>query len=133
MTMMEMKMKYINPVLILRVLQGALAFVAMALGATVVNAFNTARSDIDAPAALAFFTFTSVFTMLLTVPYTIITPRYFPVLAHPMAMLSAEATTSILWLGGFAAVADLLRKNEIAVAAGRPAARGCVVVGVFEL
>ena len=126
-------MNYINPVLVLRVLQGVLAFIAMALGATAVNAFNTAKSSLDVPAGLAFFTFTTVFTLLLTVPYTIITPRYFPVLAHPMAMLSAEATTSILWLGGFAAVADLLRRNEIVVDAGRPAARGCVVVGVFEL
>lgn len=126
-------MMYINPVLILRILQGVLAFIAMALGATVVNAFNSAKSDIQVPAALAFFTFTAVFTMLLTVPYTLIAPRYFPLLAHPMAMLSAETTTSILWLGGFAAVADLLRKKEIVADAGRPSARGCVVVGVFEL
>lgn len=125
-------MKYINPVLILRILQGVIAFIAMALGATAVNAINTADSDIPVPAALAFFTFIAVFTMLLTVPYTLITPRYFPQLAHPMAMLSAEATTSVLWLGGFAAVADLLRKNEIVVDAARPAARGCVAVGVFE-
>ena len=126
-------MMYINPVLILRVLQGVLAFIAMALGATVANAFNTSKNNADVPTAIAFFTFTAVFTMLLTVPYTMIAPRYFPALAHPVAMLSAEATTAVLWLGGFASVADLLRKGEIVVDAGRPAATGCVVVGVFEL
>lgn len=122
----------LNPVLVVRVFQGILAFIAMATGATVANEFNILRPDIDVPAAIIFFIFTSVFTLLVSVPYTIIAPRYFPVAAHPYAMLSAESITSILWLSGFAVVADLLRKNEI-VPGGRPAARGSVVVGVFEL
>ncbi|RVX70380.1 hypothetical protein B0A52_05879 [Exophiala mesophila] len=121
----------INPVLVVRVFQGILAFIAMATGATIANEFNIIRPDVDVPPAVIFFIFTSVFTLLLSVPYTIIAPRYFPIAAHPYAMLSAESITSILWLSGFAVIADLLRKGAI-VSGGRPAARGSVVVGVFE-
>ncbi|KAI1615884.1 membrane-associating domain-containing protein [Exophiala viscosa] len=110
-----------NPILILRGLQGILAFVAMALGATA-----------SVPSAVIFFVFTAVFTLLVTVPYTILTPRYFPVLAYPPAMLAAEAITSVLWLAGFAAVAELLRRSNICEIGACASARGSVVVGVFE-
>lgn len=138
----------INPVLVLRILQGVLAFIAMALGATgmfffllhllclpliVANVLNTHTPPIDVPTAVVFFIFVAVFTLLVTVPYTILTPRYFPVLAHPMAMLFAETTTSLFWLGGFAAVADRMRKSNICDVGACPSARGSIVVGVFEL
>lgn len=94
--------------------------------------------DLTVPAGIVFFIFTAVFTLLVTVPYTIVVPRYFPspVIAHPHAMLVAETTTAIFWLAGFAAVADLLRRradllcDEVGACA---ATRGSVVVGVFEL
>ena len=122
----------INPVLVVRIFQGIFSFIAMAVGAAVANEFNVIRPDIDVPSGVVFFIFTSVFTLLISVPYTVIAPRYFPVAAHPYAMLSAESITSIFWLSGFAVIADLLRRNEI-VPDGRAAARGCVVVGFFEL
>ncbi|EXJ92144.1 hypothetical protein A1O3_00694 [Capronia epimyces CBS 606.96] len=123
---------FINQVLVLRVLQGVLAFIAMALGATVANVLNTDHPTIHVPSAVIFFIFTAVFTMLITVPYTILTPRYFPVLAYPYAMLAAEATTSLFWLGGFAAIADRMRKSNICEVGACASARGSVVVGVFE-
>ncbi|KAI1619568.1 membrane-associating domain-containing protein [Exophiala viscosa] len=121
-----------NPILILRGLQGILAFVAMALGATVANVLNTHHPAASVPSAVIFFAFTAVFTLLVTVPYTILTPRYFPVLAYPPAMLAAEAITSVLWLAGFAAVAELLRRSNICEIGACASARGSVVVGVFE-
>ncbi|EXJ76163.1 uncharacterized protein A1O5_00671 [Cladophialophora psammophila CBS 110553] len=124
---------FISPVLILRIVQGVLAFIAMALGATVANVLNTHTPALDVPAGVVFFIFTAVFTMLVTVPYTVLTPRYFPTLAHPFAMLAAEATTSIFWLAGFAAVADRLRQSNICELGACSSATGSVVVGVFEL
>ncbi|KAK4943657.1 hypothetical protein LTR10_016754 [Elasticomyces elasticus] len=104
----------------------------MALGATVANVLNTHHPEATVPAAVIFFVFTAVFTLLVTVPYTILTPRYFPVLAYPPAMLAAEAVTSVLWLAGFAAMADLLRRSNICEIGACASARGSVVVGVFE-
>jgi len=138
-----------NPVLVLRVLQGVLALIAMALGATgefwrsftlfanglrpVANVLNMHRPAVSVPTGVVFFVFTAVFTLLVTVPYTILTPRYFPVLAHPLAMLAAEAITSVFWLGGFAALADRLRKSDICEVGACASTRGSVVVGTFEL
>ncbi|OAG38710.1 hypothetical protein AYO21_07063 [Fonsecaea monophora] len=123
---------FLSPVLILRIVQGVLAFIAMALGATVANVLNTHRPALDVPAGVVFFIFIAVFTLLVTVPYTILTPRYFPVLAHPFAMLAAETTTSIFWLAGFAVMADRLRRADICEVGACASATGSVVVGVFE-
>ncbi|KIX09605.1 uncharacterized protein Z518_00685 [Rhinocladiella mackenziei CBS 650.93] len=124
---------FINPVLVLRVLQGVLAFIAMALGASVANVLNTHDPPVDVPGGVIFFVFTAVFTMLVTVPYTILTPRYFPILAHPYAMLAAESITCIFWLAGFAANANLVGKSSICDLGACEGARGSVVLGVFEL
>ncbi|KIW30050.1 uncharacterized protein PV07_05829 [Cladophialophora immunda] len=123
---------FLSPVLIVRIVQGVLAFIAMALGATVANVLNTHHPSLDVPAGVVFFIFIAVFTLLVTVPYTILTPRYFPVLAHPFAMLAAETTTSIFWLAGFAAMADRLRRSNICRVGACSSATGSVVVGVFE-
>lgn len=97
------------------------------------NALNINHTELLVPSTLVFFIFTAVFTMLVTVPYTILAPRFFPVLAHPFAMLTAEATTCLLWLSGFAAMADLMRRSTICAIGACAAARGSIVVGVFEL
>ncbi|EXJ93941.1 hypothetical protein A1O1_02334 [Capronia coronata CBS 617.96] len=123
---------FLNQVLVLRLLQGILAFIAMALGATVANALNTHHPALAVPSSLVFFIFTAVFTMLVTVPYTIVAPRYFPVLAHPFAMLAAESSTALFWLSGFAAIADIMSKPTICAIGACPSAKGCIVVGVFE-
>jgi len=99
----------------------------------VANIVNTQHPDISVPPGVVLFIFTAVFTMLIAVPYTILAPRYFPVLAHPHAMLAAEAVTSLFWLSGFAAVADRMRKSVICDVGACASARGSVVVGVFEL
>lgn len=140
---------YYNPMLILRGFQGVLALIAMALGATgkcfkpagfplltkpVANVLNTHfPTSIAVPAGIIFYVFVSVFTLLVAVPFTILTPRYFPVLAHPYAMLFAEGTTCVFWLAGFASAADLLRKSDLCGDGACSSAKGSVVVGVFEL
>jgi hypothetical protein len=142
-------MMNIDPMLIVRALQGILALIAMAVGATgkssphifrllltltpVANVLNTHNPPFAVPHSVIFFIFTAVFTLLITVPYTILTPRYFQVLAHPFAMLAAEATTSIFWLAGFAAFADFLRRSRVCEVGACSSARGSVVVGVLEL
>jgi hypothetical protein len=142
-------MMNIDPMLIVRALQGILALIAMAVGATgksrphifcllltltpVANVLNTHNPPFAVPHSVIFFIFTAVFTLLITVPYTILTPRYFQVLAHPFAMLAAEATTSIFWLVGFAAFADFLRRSRVCEVGACSSARGSVVVGVLEL
>ncbi|KAJ9616925.1 hypothetical protein H2200_000645 [Cladophialophora chaetospira] len=125
---------YYNPMLILRGFQGILALIAMALGATIANVLNThLPSSIPVPPGIIFYVFVAVFTLLIAVPYTILTPRYFPALAHPYAMLVAESTTCIFWLAGFAAVADRMRKADLCGDGACSSATGSVVVGVFEL
>ncbi|KIW53859.1 hypothetical protein PV05_06270 [Exophiala xenobiotica] len=125
-------MMNIDPMLIVRALQGILALVAMATGATVANILNTHNPSIAVPNSVIFYIFTAVFTLLVTVPYTIVAPRYFQVLAHPFAMLAAEATTSIFWLVSFAAFADFLRRSRVCEVGACASARGSVVVGVLE-
>ncbi|KAK5266719.1 hypothetical protein LTR96_007969 [Exophiala xenobiotica] len=125
-------MRNIDPMLIVRALQGILALIAMAVGATVANVLNTHNPPFAVPHSVIFFIFTAVFTLLITVPYTILTPRYFQVLAHPFAMLPAEATTSIFWLVGFAAFADFLRRSRVCEVGACSSARGSVVIGVLE-
>ncbi|KAJ4503355.1 hypothetical protein HRR83_008109 [Exophiala dermatitidis] len=130
-----------NPVLAIRMVQGVLAFIAMSLGATVANAINTETlgpptTITTVPSSVVFYIFVAVFTMLITVPYTIICPRYFPLLANPFAMLAAETTTAIFWLGGFASIADHLRRHKIDFCGegvdACAAARGSIAVGVLE-
>ncbi|OCT52793.1 hypothetical protein CLCR_10814 [Cladophialophora carrionii] len=125
---------FLDPMLTVRALQGVLALIAMALGATVANVLNThVPLDIDVPAGVVFYIFVAVFTLLVAVPYTILTPRYFPVLAHPFAMLVAETTTCVFWLASFAAVADRVRKADLCAGDGAcSSATGSIVVGVFE-
>lgn len=82
---------------------------------------------------MIFYVFVAVFTLLVAVPYTILTPRYFPTLANKYAMLCAESATCIFWLAGFAAVADRMRKEDLCGDGACASATGSVVVGVFEL
>jgi cellobiose-specific phosphotransferase system component IIC len=100
----------------------------------VANVFNThLPASIHVPTAVVFFIFTAIFTQLITVPYTVVTPRYFQVLAHPYGMLLAEFTTSVFWLAGFAAVATRMGDSKICQIGACASARGCVAVGVLEL
>ncbi|KAL6251646.1 hypothetical protein RBB50_001856 [Rhinocladiella similis] len=126
-----MKMR-LDPMLVVRGLQGVLAFIAMAVGATVANVLNSHNPGISVPGTVIFYIFTAVFTLLITVPYTIVAPRYFPALAHPYAMLAAEAITAVFWLSGLAAMADFLRRSAVCGVGACASTRGSVVVGVFE-
>jgi len=101
----------------------------------VANWYNSTDSTLAGPipSQLIFLIFTSVWTVMVAIPYTTITPRYFPTLAHKFVMLSMELVTAIFWLGGFAATADFLRKLAICRGEVCSTARASVVFGAFEL
>lgn len=90
-------------------------------------------TTLAAPSQIAFLIFAAVWTVLIAVPYTTITPRYFPKVANKYVMLSMEVTTAVFWLGGFAGTADFVRKLVICDGALCGSAKAGIVFGSFEL
>ncbi|ETN36666.1 uncharacterized protein HMPREF1541_08944 [Cyphellophora europaea CBS 101466] len=105
----------IQPLTFLRATQTLFALLTLSLAASVAATFNNHSSSISSPRQVNFLIFTSLFTLLLIIPYTTLAPRFFPRLAQVHVMLSAEASTALFWFAGFIASADLLRKSPLSL------------------
>lgn len=99
-----------SPLTLLRTAQFGFAVISLGLVASVASAINT--STIETPPQLNFLLFTSIFTLLIVIPYVSLATRYFPRLANAYVMLSAELSTALFWFAGFIAVADWVRKHH---------------------
>ena len=57
------------------------------------------------PDSVSFLVFTSVWTLIIAVPYLALSPVYFPRFAHKLAILGLDALTMLFWFAGFIALA----------------------------
>ncbi|PWW74851.1 hypothetical protein C7212DRAFT_326568 [Tuber magnatum] len=117
----------VNPILLLRVTQGVLAFIVLGVAAYVVDFHNGA---IDAP---NFLVFDSVWTFI-ALGYVVATPMFFPDLHNRWAVLGVEAITMVFWFAGFIALAVEINRWKCIAGFECPtsAARAAAVFGAFE-
>ncbi|CAZ84976.1 unnamed protein product [Tuber melanosporum] len=88
----------VNPILLLRVTQGVLAFIVLGVAAYVVDGYDGA---VD---AANFLVFDSVWTFI-ALGYVVVTPMFFPNFHNRWAVLGVEAITMVFWFAGFVALA----------------------------
>ncbi|RMD43685.1 hypothetical protein DV735_g1442, partial [Chaetothyriales sp. CBS 134920] len=120
----------IDALIVLRAAQAVVALIIMSILASVASSYNSLST---CPSSIAFLIFTSVWTLLVVLPFTIAAPRYFPMLAHPYAMVVAESTTTILYFCGFIAVANLIRTLDVCRGVPCHSAIAGTVFSAFEL
>lgn len=99
---------------ITRIFQALFAIIALGLNASVIDYYNTYVAG-PTPKYLIFLVFTSVFTILLSIPYTTFAPRYFPDSINRWASLVVELLTTLFWFCGFIAGAVWLGKIDFCV------------------
>ena len=119
------------PLAILRIVQCLLALLTLSLASAVAAAHNNETSTISSPREINFLIFTSLFTLLLILPYTTLTPRYFPRLANAYLMLSAEATSTLFYLAAFASTAHLISQHRSSSSTTFPAASPAIAATIF--
>ncbi|PUU80919.1 marvel domain-containing protein [Tuber borchii] len=88
----------VNPILLLRVIQGVLALIVLGVAAYVVDSFG-GTSD-----AANFLVFDAVWTFI-ALGYVVVTPMFFPNFHNRWAVLGVEAITMVFWFAGFIALA----------------------------
>jgi len=88
----------------LRIVQGFLALLILALDAYVVHNWAWSRWS---PSEANFILFCAVWT-LLAVAYLIFAPMFAPDAAHKFGILAVEVLTTIFWFAGWIAYAALL-------------------------
>jgi hypothetical protein len=57
------------------------------------------------PSEVNFLLFTSVWTLVLALPYLVFSYDYFPDAAHKFGIFAAEFVTMVFWFGGWIALA----------------------------
>lgn len=98
---------------LLRITQALLSLLSLALNASVIHFFNTHKFIGSAPGYLPFLTFTGVWTLLISIPYTTFAPPYFPAYINRYASLAFELVTTIFWFAGFIAGAVWLGTIDV--------------------
>jgi len=94
---------------IIRIVQGVLSVLLLGLLCYPTNVWTT--SITNAPDALAFNIFTSVWTFLV-LGYAIAVPLKSPKYWNKWAALGLELLTWVFWLSAFATMADFVRKSS---------------------
>jgi hypothetical protein len=117
----------VNPILLLRVTQGVLAFIVLGVAAYVVDGYDGA---VD---AANFLVFDSVWTFI-ALGYVVVTPMFFPNFHNRWAVLGVEAITMVFWFAGFVALAAGIDRLRCDVRFQCPisAARAAAAFGAFE-
>jgi len=116
----------VNPILLLRVIQGVLALIVLGVAAYVVDFFG-GTSD-----AANFLVFDAVWTFI-ALGYVVVTPMFFPNLHNRWAVLGVEAITMVFWFAGFIALAvDINHTICLGIKCAIPAARAAAAFGAFE-
>lgn len=113
------------PLAILRIVQCLLALLTLSFASAVASHYNNQTGTISSPREINFLIFTSLFTLLLILPYTTLTPRYFPRLANAYLMLSAEATSTVFFLAAFASTAHLIASERASPIPATCSAHAC--------
>jgi Membrane-associating domain len=86
----------------------------------------------SSPDRVDFLIFVGIWTALLVIPFLTLTPRYFPKIAHPFAILAIEAVTMIFWFAGFIAHAVFLTSLLHCNGNVCRSAQAATVFGAFE-
>ncbi|PGH33804.1 hypothetical protein GX50_03373 [[Emmonsia] crescens] len=116
-----------NIILGLRGAQGLLAIIILGLTGYVVN-LNRGHSD-----EVNFLLFNSIWTLIIAVPYLVLSPLYIPKIAHKYALIAVEAVTLLFWFAGFIAVAAILPPSGLCkFSPGCKAMQAATVFGAFE-
>lgn len=121
----------IPPLTILRIAQALLALLTLSLAAAVAASFNNHTGSISSPREINFLIFTSLFTLLIILPYTSLSPRYFPRIANTYLMLSAEATSTLFYFAAFVSAAAMIHKESECAARACGAAIASTIFAAF--
>jgi len=84
------------------------------------------------PDRVNFLIFVGIWTALLVIPFLTLSPRFFPKIAHPFAILAIEAVTMIFWFAGF--IAHAVFVTQLLYCRGNVCrcAQAATVFGAFE-
>ncbi|RPA99988.1 hypothetical protein L873DRAFT_1805761 [Choiromyces venosus 120613-1] len=117
----------INPILLLRIIQGVLAIIVLGIAAYVVDLFGGASDSAN------FLVFDSIWTFI-ALGYVVATPMFFPNFHNRWAVLGVEAITMVFWFAGFVALAVDINhmKCIVGFVCPIPAARAAAAFGAFE-
>lgn len=121
----------VPPLTILRITQFLLALLTLSLAAAVAASYNNKTSSISSPREINFLIFTSLFTLLIILPYTSLSPRYFPRLASAYLMLSAEATSTLFYFAAFVSAAAMINTESHCAAHACDAAIASTIFAAF--
>ncbi|KKZ63202.1 hypothetical protein EMCG_02407 [[Emmonsia] crescens] len=116
-----------NIILGLRGAQGLLAIIILGLTGYAINRAGGYSDEVN------FLLFNSIWTLLIAVPYLVLSPLYIPKIAHKYALIAVEAVTLLFWFAGFIAVAAILPPSQLCKhSAICKALQAATVFGAFE-
>ncbi|KAI5287821.1 hypothetical protein KEM54_005711 [Ascosphaera aggregata] len=87
---------------VIQSLQALFAIIELGLMSYVVDWYN------GAPSRPSFLLFTSIWTLIIALPFLIFAPKHAPQAAQPHVLMAIEFITMIFWFSGFVALAVLI-------------------------
>lgn len=104
----------------------------MILASTVISFFNTHVGIGSPPPSLVFATFTSVLTLLISLPYNTFAARYFAAYTNRYSSMAVELITMIFWFASWISVAVYLGSISICRGSICGAAKTAVAFSALE-
>ena len=114
----------VTPLPILRLTQLLLTILTLSLLSSLAAHINSSTFRIATPSSLNFAIFTSLYTLLVIIPYTTLAPRWFPRWTNRYVMVGAEGSCAVFWFGAVVGVGNWVRKET---------GRGRVLDGASEV
>lgn len=121
----------LNPIPILRIVQGVLALIVVGTAGYVVNYYRSAPVPTKAPDEVNFLIWNFVWTVLALL-YLGLAPTYVPNLYHKWAVVGVEGLSVIFWFCGWIAMAAWVGNTSVCYGTVCGCARAAVVFSVFE-
>lgn len=121
----------LNPIPILRIVQGILALIVVGTAGYVVNYYREAPTPRKAPSEVNFLIWNFVWTVLALL-YLGLAPTYVPNLYHKWAVVGAEGLSVLFWFCGWVAMAAWLGNATVCFGTVCGCARAAVVFAMFE-
>ncbi|KAK2003098.1 hypothetical protein LX36DRAFT_165861 [Colletotrichum falcatum] len=114
----------------LRIVQGVLSLVILALSAYVANWYNVDTMT-SSPSQINFLVFVPLFSFI-SIAYLEVVPKFAPRASHPWAAVGFEALNVLFYFSGFVALAVFLSKLLFCRGAVCGAARADTVFAAFQ-
>lgn len=120
-----------NPIPILRIVQGVLALIVVGTAGYVVNYYRQAPAPRKAPSEVNFLIWNFVWSVLALL-YLGLAPTYVPNLYHKWAVVGVEGLSVLFWFCAWVAMAAWLGNATVCYGTVCGCARAAVVFSVFE-